>query len=291
MRLFLFALILVFIQPASAQSNDIAPPFVNKKRLKFVIVSSSVAYLGATATLNEVWYSQSSRSPFHFFNDIGEWKQMDKAGHIFSAFQLSSIGSKAFRWSGLSENRSDRIAAISSFGIMASIEILDGFSSAYGASLTDLSANALGIGLYYGQKALWHEIRIYPKFSFHRTSFASLRPNTLGSNLPEEIIKDYNGQTEWISFDMDKFTRFPKWLNLAVGYGVDGMIYAKNQTNFQIGLNSNRQFYLALDFDLNAFHSKSRFINTIIYFVNMIKLPSPALEFSNGRIKGHYFYF
>lgn len=291
MRLFLFGLALVFIQPASAQSPDVASPFVNKKRLKFVIVFSSVAYVGATAMLNEVWYSQSSRSSFHFFNDIQEWKQMDKVGHIFSAFQLSSIGSKAFRWSGLSENKSDRIGAISSFGIMASIEILDGFSSAYGASLTDLSANALGIGLYYAQKALWQEIRIYPKFSFHRTSFASLRPNSLGSNLPEQIIKDYNGQTEWISFDMDKFSRFPKWLNLAVGYGVDGMIYANNQANFQTGLTPKRQFYVALDFDLNAFHSKSKLINTIIYFVNMIKLPAPALEFSSGGIKGHYLYF
>ena len=53
-------------------------------------------------------------------------------------------------------------------------------------------------------------IRIYPKFSFHRTDYAPLRPDVLGDGLAEEIFKDYNGQTYWLSFDMDKFIKFPK---------------------------------------------------------------------------------
>ena len=64
-----------------------------------------------------------------------------------------------------------------------------------------------------------------PKFSFHTTKYASLRPNVLGSSLSEEIFKDYNGQTYWLSVNLHSFfksSKLPKWLNLAAGYGADG---------------------------------------------------------------------
>jgi hypothetical protein len=66
-----------------------------------------------------------------------------------------------------SKRKSDLIGTITSFAVMSSIEVLDGFSSGYGASVSsDLVANAMGAGFYLGQQALWHETRIYPKFSF-----------------------------------------------------------------------------------------------------------------------------
>jgi uncharacterized protein YfiM (DUF2279 family) len=292
MRIFLFCFAtLVFHEITLAQPADSLSPVINRKRMKFVFIASGTAYIGAMIALNEVWYSKSSRSAFHFFNDSQEWKQMDKVGHIYSAFQLTSISYQTFQWSGLSKTKADRLAAISSFGIMASIEVLDGFSSAYGASIADVAANTAGIGLFFGQQLLWKDIRIHPKFSFHQTSFASMRPNTLGANFYQEFIKDYNGQTEWLSFDIDKFVKFPKWLNVAVGYGIEGMIYANDLPNKEIGLNPYRQLYLALDLDLSGYKSRSKLWNSFIYILNMIKLPAPTLEFSKGRIHGHYLYF
>jgi hypothetical protein len=174
---------------------------------------------------------------------------------------------------------------------MSSIEVLDGFSAGYGASATDLLANALGSGFYLGQQALWNETRLYPKFSFHRTDYAPQRPETLGSGLLEEIIKDYNGQTYWLSADVDKFIRFPKWLNISMGYGAEGMLYANEEDNLAVGLQPYRQYFIGIDFDLTAIKSRSKAVNTLIYLANMIKLPAPTLEFSNGKVKGHFFYF
>jgi hypothetical protein len=55
-----------------------------------------------------------------------------------------------------------------------------------------------------------------------------LRPNVLGENFLQQTLKDYNGQTYWLSINVASFlsddTRFPKWLNVAVGYGADGLI-------------------------------------------------------------------
>jgi uncharacterized protein YfiM (DUF2279 family) len=283
--------ILVSCCVCPAQVFNSSGSSVDRKKLEIVVAASSASYVVTLAGLNQLWYSQTPRSPFHFFNDMNEWKQMDKVGHFYSAFQVATIGTSLFRWTGLKQEKSDRIAALTSLGIMASIEVMDGFSSAYGASLPDMAANTIGVGFFLGQEILWKEQRIYPKFSFHKTSFAPQRPNELGTNLVQQIIKDYNGQTEWLSFDLDKFCRFPKWLNLSLGYGIENMIYAMDARNIQSGLTPYRQFYISLDFDLTAFRSRSKLINTLIFFVNMIKIPAPALEFSKGRLHGHAMYF
>ena len=284
----LFLLILcakvVFAQPDSVQH-------LYKKKQNAVIIGSSGAYTVSLVVLTAAWYSQSDRQSFRFFNDAREWKQMDKLGHTFSAFQISAISSATWQWSGMSKQKSDRIGALTSFGIMSSIEILYGFSAGYGASVSDVVANAVGTGLYWGQQALWNETRIYPKFSFQRTHYAPLRPAVLGNGLAEEILKDYNGQTQWLSVDMDKFMRFPKWLNLAVGYGAEGMIYANDESNIQAGYTPYRKLFISLDFDLTAFKSRNKTLNTLIFIVNMVRLPAPALEFSKGKTKGHLFYF
>lgn len=241
--------------------------------------------------LNSVWYSQYDKQSFRFFNDWPEWNQMDKFGHFYSSFQLASIGSHALRWSGVSKKKSDIAGTISSFAIMSSIEILDGYSSGYGASASDLAVNAIGAGFYLGQNLIWKEIRFYPKYSFHRSEYASQRPEALGNGLLEEIIKDYNGQTIWLSMDVDKFIRFPKWLNVAVGYGAESMLYARDAQNIEQGIYPYRQIYLGLDFDLTAIKSRSKVVNTLIFFANMIKLPAPAIEFSQGKVKAYAFYY
>jgi len=263
----------------------------SRKRLNTVIITSTVAYTGTMIGLSQAWYKNADRQSFHFFNDANEWKQMDKIGHFYSAFQLSAIASHTFIWSGVDKKKSDRAGSITSVGIMSSIEVFDGFSAAYGASLSDLVANISGSAFYLGQQKLWNEVRIYPKYSFQRSDFAPQRPNVLGDGFSQELLKDYNGQTYWLSVDADKFFRFPKWINFAVGYGAEEMVYATTSANRSMGLNPYRQYYLSIDFDLTAFRSKSKFLNTLIYFANMIKLPAPALEFSKNGVRAHALYF
>jgi hypothetical protein len=165
------------------------------------------------------------------------------------------------------------------------IEIFDGFSVDYGASPTDALANAGGAAFYLGQTILWDEVRLHPKLSFQRTNYPGLRNDeTLGNGFISELVKDYNGQTYWLSIDTDKFIRFPKWLNLTVGYGADGMVYATDQQNQLAGFHANRQFYIGLDLDLAHIRSRSKLLNTALYILNLVKLPAPAIELSGGDI-------
>ncbi|MBN8575350.1 MAG: DUF2279 domain-containing protein [Cytophagales bacterium] len=273
-----------YAQPDSVQT-------IHRKRQHWVIGSSATAYTGSMVFLSSAWYSQYKRQSFRFFNDAAEWKQMDKVGHTFSAFHIAAIGSATWQWAGKTKPQADRIATLTSFAIMSSIEILDGFSAGYGASATDLAANALGAGLYLGQQKIWNETRLYPKFSFQRTAFAPQRPGTLGHGLAEEILKDYNGQTYWLSVDADKFFRFPKWLNFSLGYGAEGMLYASDQANLQAGLKPYRKYFVGLEVDLTAFKSRSKFLNSVLFALNTIRIPGPALQFSKGTVKRHLFYF
>lgn len=291
-RCLVFAcLLFAAMSGAIAQDQPDSATRVDKRKLTTLIAGSTVLYAGTMIILSNEWYKPYRRESFYFFNDSKEWMQMDKVGHFYSAFQVSLVASRSLQACNVPKKKSDVIGAVTSFGIMASIEVLDGFSSGYGASATDLVADALGSSFYLGQHLLWKEERFYPKYSFHRTDFARLRPEMLGNGWSEELLKDYNGQTYWISADMDKFIKFPKWLNIAVGYGIEEMIYAQVYPNKSLNYDPYRQFYLSLDLDLTAIPTKSKFLRGLITLANMIKLPSPTLEFSNHGTRFYAFYF
>jgi hypothetical protein len=137
---------------------------------------------------------------------------------------------------------------------------------------------------------VWDEIRIHPKYSFNRSNLASIRPNILGSTLKEELIKDYNAQTYWLSIDLYAFQKkIPKWLNIAVGYGAQNMIFANDIDNTNNGYHNYRQYYLALDLDLSHIKSKSWVINSLLFVGNMIHLPAPTLAYNTkNKLKFHW---
>jgi hypothetical protein len=291
MKHLVFFLLVIHSIASIAQSDSTKQQF-SKKRFNTLIIGASAAYAGGMVGLNQLWYKNQERQSFQFFNDNPEWKQVDKIGHFYSAFHLSHVTQRAFLWTGTSEKNSALIGAITGFALLAPIEVFDGYSKAYGASTGDLVADAAGSLFFYGQQSLWNEIRIYPKFSYHHSEYAVLRSDILGNTTSSRILKDYNGQTHWLSFDLDKFaSSAPKWLNVSVGYGAEEMIYGRDPQNIEYGLNPHRQFYLAIDPDLTAIRTKKKTLRTILFLVNMIKLPAPTLEWSRKEFHFHGLYF
>lgn len=266
--------------PLAAQHTDTATA-VSRKKLRTFSIITGTGYSASLIGLHHLWYKHSEKQSFRFFNDNAEWKQMDKFGHFFSAFHLSQGTSRGLQWSGVNRHTAEVWGSVIGFLVLLPIEIFDGFSADYGASVGDLAANALGAGFYLGQSRLWNEVRIHPKLSFQRTPYPALRDDTvLGNGTLSELVKDYNGQTFWLSFDLNKFMTFPKWLNLAVGYGAEGMVYSREAQNTAAGYTAYRQYYVGLDFDLTSIKTNSKVLNTLLFVVNLVKLPAPALEFS-----------
>ncbi|PIF62015.1 putative lipoprotein DUF2279 [Flavobacterium sp. 11] len=268
------------------------------KRQNTVIISEAVLATGTLIALNQAWYAEYPKSDFHFINDNAEWLQMDKAGHVFSSYHLGRFGAEMLQWSGANKKNQLLYGAGLGFAFLTAVEVLDGYSSEWGASLGDVVANASGTALYVSQELIWKEQRITPKFSFHTTKYAGYRPEVLGSSFTEQILKDYNGQTYWLSINLHSFakgSKIPKWLNLALGYGADGMITGNKEDTPPI-LTSNpkrfRQFYLSLDVDLTKIKTKSHFLKTVFSVLNTVKIPAPTIEFVHlNDIKYHLIYF
>lgn len=292
---FALSLITLNVQAQPADSVFSASSKANKTARNIAIASGAL-YGAALYGLNKTWYAEFPRTEFHFFNDNTQWKQLDKAGHFYSAFHISQASIHLFQRAGMTQKKAHLWGGMMGFLILTPIEILDGFSQEYGASWGDLIANAVGSAAAMAQFMIWKEARIKPKFSFTPTSLAKERPNVLGDGLYEEFLKDYNGQTYWLSVDMYAFlspqSKFPKWLNFVVGYGANNMVYANDQQNLIQGYDAYRQYYLGVDFDLSYFTGKSKLVNTLLYIVDLIHLPAPTLEYNRkDGVKFHFLKF
>ncbi|OAB25931.1 Predicted lipoprotein [Flavobacterium fryxellicola] len=271
---------------------------LNPKRQNSVVISEAVLATGALVSLNKLWYADYAKSDFHFINDNADWLQMDKAGHVFSSYHLGRFGAEMLEWSGTSKKNQLLYGAGLGFVFLTAVEVLDGFSAEWGASSGDIVANASGTALYVSQELIWKEQRITPKFSFLTTKYANDRPEVLGSSISEQILKDYNGQTYWLSVNLHSFakdSKIPKWLNVALGYGADGMVSGKEEINSTF-LASNperfRQFYLSVDVDLTKIKTNSPFLKTVFSVLNTVKIPAPTIELVHfNDVKYHFIYF
>ena len=284
--------------PVLGQEIQVSPDSTSfhKKTLRWGSLGLGAAYGTSLYLLSQTWYEQTEKTSFHFFDDRREWQQLDKAGHFWGSFHESRLGVAALRKAHVSDKKAIIYGGLLGFVLQSPIEWLDGYAPDYGASVSDLGANALGSVAVITQELLWGELRLVPRYSFHRTRLASLRPQVLGRNLPEQALKDYNGQTYWLAADISAFlpatSKYPAWLNLAVGYGGEQMVYGEPAQNKQNGYNAYRQYYLALDFNLTNIKSRHKFLQKAFYVLSIIHLPAPAVEFNQKKgFRFHPLYF
>lgn len=295
MRL-LYLLLLVSIvskgQVVIADIDTVHKEAPNYKRLHQLFAAQAVVYGATLYGLNIAWYKNDLKN-FTFKDDSYEWKQIDKLGHAYTAYQIARHNAALYKLTGISDKQAVIYGAIAGVMFQTPIEILDGFSPDYGFSMGDMAANVVGPGLFVGQYLLWGEGRIHPKFSFHGTSLANVRPELLGHSWSEQWLKDYNGQTYWLSSSPASFglEKWPKWLCLSVGYGIHNMVAADPAKSIDMGYTPYRQYYLSLDIDFTKIKTKSKFVKTIGFLVNNLKMPLPTVGFSRHGVTFHPLYF
>lgn len=299
MGLFIF----IFVSSASYSQNQnkwqqfLTPSdTLNKPRRTSVLVGEIAVFSTALVGLHQLWYKDYPQSKFHTINDNNQWLQLDKIGHFYSAYHIGKFSSELLQWSGAPKKEQLYYGATSGLVFLTTVEVFDGFSKEWGFSWGDIIANTSGTALYIAQELLWNEQRIVPKFSFHTTKYAKARPATLGTSINEQVLKDYNGQTYWLSANLDTFikqNKLPKWLNIAVGYSGNNMFYGSYSEAQQNGYyhKPNREFFVSLDIDLTKIKIKSGLLKTVFSICNTIKIPAPTLQLSNGKLKGYIIYF
>jgi hypothetical protein len=152
-------------------------------------------------------------------------------------------------------------------------------------------ANVSGSALFWGQERLFKQQIIVPKFSFHPTEYAALRPEVLGSTFTEQLLKDYNGQTYWLSFSPGTMgnNKFPKWLCFSLGYSADQKIVGGEET--YLNYHSRREFLLSMDIDFSRIPVKNHFLKTVFSQLNYLKIPFPALIIQGNKFGARGVYF
>lgn len=269
----------------------------NRPRFNFVVITEAAVAAIAGIGLKYLWYKNFPKSKFHFFNDNGEWMNMDKVGHATSVYNISAGQYNAMRWCGVNKNSATLIGGLTGLAYLTIVEISDGFSAEWGFSKGDMAANIIGSSIFMGQQYAWGEQRIQMRFTYHKTIYSQLNPKELGRNYWQNLLKDYNGQTYWLSFNISSFLKkpnnFPRWMNADIGYGAEGMIGAFKNPKEIDGTPipefvRQRKLFFGID---GAITKK----NTIPYptFLNVIRMPSPVLEYKlkTKQLKGHLLYY
>ena len=138
------------------------------------------------------------------------------------------------------------------------------------------------------------------KFSWHDTRYNEYNPNLLGSGFPETLFKDYNGQTYWLSGNIHSFlgkdSKFPRWLNIAAGYGAEGMTGASENVTYMEGNEPEetsrfRQYYISPDIDLTKIPVRNKVLKSVFGVFGFIKVPAPTLEFNENGTSFYWLYF
>jgi uncharacterized protein YfiM (DUF2279 family) len=273
-----------------------------------VAAANVLGYSGAMLGLYQAWYKDYPQGKFHVFNDSREWKQMDKFGHVYSAYAESKASMELWRWTGISRKKRIWLGGMSGAMYQTAIEVLDGFSTEWGWSWADFAANITGSGLLVAQELAWDEQRIQMKWSFHRKRYMDPSLNERSNNLfgkstPERLLKDYNGQTYWLSTTVKPFfpgSKIPAWLQVSLGTGAEGLFggyenRAKdkegNITFSRPDIKRYRQWYLAPDIDLTKIKTNKKGVKLALQLINVFKFPTPSLELSNGKLSWNWLHF
>ena len=297
--------------------------FENSKefnRARVITASTGIGamYAGTSIWWSAAWYSKYDRGKFKFFNDWGEWLQMDKASHAFDAYFLSKWGHNIYRWAGVDKKHAPWIGMLAGNIWQLSIEINDGFSSEWGFSWPDIAANMTGSAIFGIQQYLWGEQRFNVKISAFPIRYSDdikSRTDALyGTTFSEMILKDYNAITIWLSASPGSFikkpdSKFPKWLAFSFGYGAKGMLGGYDNTwcenyNSPTGdcppentvdrsdIPRLRRYYLSADIDFTKIKTNKPALKTFLELINIIKIPFPALEIrSNGDVRWDWIKF
>ena len=295
----LFLILCIFFDlQINAQGLD-SSPTLDKKKRKILLISEATAYSISLVGLNQLWYAGYPKSKFHFINDNGEWLQMDKLGHLTSSYYSGVAGIKAYQWTGMSRKNAIWYGGLTGTFFLTIIEVLDGQSAEWGASSGDLIASSLGSFLAIGQELTWNEQRIQLKYSYSPSQWAKENPEQLGENHLQRVLKDYNGQTYWISLNLKSLLSvqnedFPAWLSVSLGHSGDNMTepyQAYKTENGNSFPKRERQFLLSFDVDLNKIKTKNKTLNSILHTFGFLKFPAPALELRGGILHLHSIYY
>ena len=266
----------------------------SKTIIKIINIGVPSAAVISLVGINEVWYKNYARSDFHFFDDLKEWNGMDKIGHACTSYQLNKISHSLFEKNNIKKPLLK--SSVYTFGYMLGVELLDGYSTEWGFSIYDVIGNGLGTILYTFQERKFKNQAFKIKFSSNKSTYASCRPSLLGENRLQQILKDYNGQTYWLTFNYNelwnKRIKLFDYIDFAFGYSIDGFTGGHNNPEISScnclindcnNLKRTSQFIFSVDLNTSKIKNKHPILGKFLLPFDIVKIPFPAFILNNSK--------
>jgi hypothetical protein len=301
LRIFIiFFLIFPFIVRADEIETKADTTKIEKKAIYKSLAFVGGYTAGSIYILGNTWYKDKEKVPFHFYNDSRGYLQVDKFGHMYGSYVYSYIGYHGLLKLGATRKEALVFGSTLGFILQFPIEIMDGIHEGYGFSWGDIVANSFGSVLVSGQELLFNEQLIKYKFSYWESVYSRNSNGYFGQTTMSRLLNDYNGHSYWFSMPLNKVVfrkRLPDWLNIAVGYGANGMYGEFENISSFNGVTipeteRYRQYLLSLDIDWTKIRTNSDFLKFLFKGMTFIKLPFPTLEYnSKGEFKGYWIYY
>jgi len=259
-------------------------------------IALGVSYVGVFVTLHVIqtnaWWS-ADRGEFHFQEDWPYANQVDKFGHFYSAYVMSTAWHDILAEAGMSQTPSVILGGVLGLAYQTYVEIEDGYGKNWGFSPSDEYANILGAGYFVAQSFSPFLQNFTPRWNYTPSSWSGDAQLT---ERPATFIDDYNSTTFWLAMNVNNLLPegavkdlWPDWLMMDIGYGIRSYgVSDPSQTQTPV----QSRFMLGLDYDWVKIIPPSRngFLNYLRQSLNYIRFPGPTLEFSSDGVAFRFLY-
>jgi hypothetical protein len=237
--------------------------------------------------VNTIW---SKTSGFKFIEDGNYALYADKVGHFYGAYLGGYTYSEMFMWSGLSYKNATLAGSLLGLAYSTYVEIMDGYADNWGFSPSDFYSDVAGFGFFYLQQTVpWFQ-NITPKFMYIPSEWHGEHSRVNS----EFFIDDYSSQTFYFTFNIynilpDDYKQYwLPWLQLTVGYAARNLSQPSvsgynpdNATKYSDLVAGSPKFIIGLDYDfVKLLPDGIPIWNWLRQSLNFMKLPAPAIEFS-----------
>lgn len=221
------------------------------------------------------FWRNSDKVPFYFSNDPPYALHADKMGHAMYSYVCADVVKLAYSEAGLDRHTAAWLGFGSSMIAQTMVEIGDGFhghEAYYGFSPGDEVGDLLGASLSLLKEYVPYlnrfdyKIGVWPSDAYSQGAFRG-------------PLDDDESQFFWLSMDIHKDMPdwYPKWLNIAVGYGVENLT-SSAFLPYRQGLTPKSLVYIGVDLNLRNLPIEGKAWKIIAEILSHYRIPFPALQ-------------
>lgn len=255
-----------------------APSIEKSFNRKLLVAPAIITNTVGMVYLEYKWWWKGNYHPFTyqyegFLNNYSFG--VDKIGHFYISHLYYHALYNTMKWAGYGDKSSMIVGTAIPAAYALSVELGDGFSS-YNFSPDDLASNLIGIGYGVLQTKVPFFKNFEIKWSYYPSSWALYKDPKIS------LTDDYDGHVYWLSCNVHKLlpmrvkNYWPRFLNLAVGYGV------KNEVP---GVNSPeaRKFTFGIDYNFSALPLKGSTWKLTQSILDLFHFPAPGIRKIQGE--------